>query len=149
EGLEGPLLPHHRPAPRHLRRPAGEDRLGLLRPRQRPALRALHGALRLRAVGGAGRQRPAGRQPQDAAVAAVLSPVSAPALSLIFARRREAMFFRRLCRPRERLAGAPCPAWRTGPPGRGVVLLETGVGGAAMGAALEWLLGGPLRPAAV
>ena len=42
-----------------------QDALGELRPRQRPALRALHGPLRLRAVGGIRHQREAERQLQD------------------------------------------------------------------------------------
>ena len=61
QGLERPVLPDHRRALQDVRRPDDEDAVGELRPRQRPALRALHGALRLRAVGRAGGQREAGR----------------------------------------------------------------------------------------
>ena len=39
--LEGPLLPAHRRHLPHLRRPAREHRVGVVRPGQRPALRAL------------------------------------------------------------------------------------------------------------
>src|SRR5262249_9207396 len=55
--------------------------LGGLRPRQGPALRALHGPLRLRAVRRPGRQQEARRQPEDAAVAAdviAVAPRSGP-----------------------------------------------------------------------
>ena len=72
KGWKGPCYlitdEHHDTLPR----PDGRHAVGELRPRQGPALRALHGALRLRAVGGAGRQRQARRQPQDADVAAVV-----------------------------------------------------------------------------
>src|SRR5262249_40571421 len=72
EGLEGPVLPDHRRAPRDVPRPDGGHGLGSLRPRQGPALRALHGALRLRTFGGAGCQQEAGRQFEDATVAVEL-----------------------------------------------------------------------------
>ena len=42
---------------------------------QRSALRTLHGALRIRAVGGAGHQCEAGGQLQDADLGAALAPV--------------------------------------------------------------------------
>ena len=63
-----------------LRRPDEQDRLGEVRLRQGPALRELHGALRLRAVGRPGRQQPARRHAQDDQVAVPLSrPGAAPA----------------------------------------------------------------------
>ncbi len=84
-------------------------------------------------------------------------PLSADASCpcVVFALRREAMFFRRM-RPRRRsFPGAPVPAAFHGDDSRTVLLLETGVGITAMEAALSWLLSGPtvdgvpFRPAAV
>ena len=51
QGLEGPVLPDHRHPPRDVRRPLEQDPLGEVRLRQGPAVRELHGALRLRDVG--------------------------------------------------------------------------------------------------
>ena len=63
---------------------------------------------------------------------------------VVFALRREAMFFRRM-RPRRRtFPAAPVPAAFHGDGPRTVLLLETGVGIAAMEAALSWLLSGPV-----
>jgi adenosylhomocysteine nucleosidase len=62
---------------------------------------------------------------------------------VVFALRREAMFFRRT-RPRRRLfPAAPIPAMFHGEGRRTVLLLETGVGAASMERALTWLLAGP------
>ena len=57
-----------------VRRPLEQDRLGELRPRQGPALRELHGPLRLRGLGRAGRQRQARRHAEDDQVAVHLIP---------------------------------------------------------------------------
>ena len=56
-----------------LRRPLEQDPLGEVRLRERPAVRELHGALRLRADGRPGRQRPARRHAEDDQVAVPLS----------------------------------------------------------------------------
>ena len=50
ERLEGPVLPDHGRAPRHVRGSDDQDAVGKLRRGQRSALRAVHGALRVRAV---------------------------------------------------------------------------------------------------
>ena len=73
QGLEGPVLPDHRHPPRVVRRPLEQDRLGEVRLRQRPAVRALHDALGLRDVGRAGGQQQAGRHAQDDQVAVQLT----------------------------------------------------------------------------
>jgi adenosylhomocysteine nucleosidase len=62
---------------------------------------------------------------------------------VLFALRREAMFFRRLRPRRRRLTDAPLPAAFHGDGSRTVLLLETGAGAAAMENALVWLLSGP------
>ncbi len=62
------------------------------------------------------------------------------------------MTFWRTFTARQRIRGAPCRAWLAGSSGRGVVVLETGLGPAAMGSAVRWVLGepdlgsGPYRP---
>ena len=62
---------------------------------------------------------------------------------LVFALSRETMFFRR-SRPRRRtFPGAPIPAAFHGDGPQSLLLLETGVGAAAMEKALAWLLSGP------
>ncbi len=63
---------------------------------------------------------------------------------VLFALRREAMFFRRQFRPHQRFAGAPCRAHFCGPSRLTVLVLETGMGPAAMERALGWVLGSPL-----
>src|SRR6516165_7528258 len=65
---------------------------------------------------------------------------------VLFALRRESMYFRRLCRPFQRLPSAPCDACLAGSPAHPVLIMETGVGRAAVGAALDWLFAGPQRP---
>jgi nucleoside phosphorylase len=62
---------------------------------------------------------------------------------VVFALRREAMFFRRIRRPRRVFPGAPVPAVFHGDGPRTVLALETGVGAAAMARALTWLLSNP------
>ena len=72
-----------------------------------------------------------------------MTPTAAACPCVVFALRREAMYFRRT-RPRRRpFPGAPVPAAFHGDGPRTVLLLETGVGIAAMEAALSWLLSGP------
>src|SRR5262249_39229455 len=106
-----------------------------LRPRQGPALRTLHDALRLRADRGAGRQREARRRPEDADVAVQLTAV-------LFALRREARPFLRRLRGRGRGRAAPGEAWRAG---GSLLVLVTSMGEPATERALGWLLG--QRPA--
>ena len=62
---------------------------------------------------------------------------------VVFALSREAMYFRRT-RPRRRaFPAAPVPAAFHGDASRTILILETGVGTAAMERALSWLLSGP------
>jgi adenosylhomocysteine nucleosidase len=63
---------------------------------------------------------------------------------VVFALRREAMYFREQFEPEQRVPGAPCWAAFCGPEWLQVVALETGLGAAAMEAAMNWLLAGPL-----
>ncbi len=62
---------------------------------------------------------------------------------IIFALRRECQPFLREFRPNQRFPGAPCRARFCGPAWLTVLLLETGVGQARAGPALDWLLDGP------
>ena len=62
---------------------------------------------------------------------------------VVFALRREAMYFRRAFPFQERFAGAPCRAQFRGLPGQTVLMLEAGLGAAAMEAALLWCLRAP------
>lgn len=62
---------------------------------------------------------------------------------VVFALRREAMFFRRVYPYRRRFPGAPCRAQFRGTASQKLLMLETGVGEAAMKAALRWCLRGP------
>jgi adenosylhomocysteine nucleosidase len=74
---------------------------------------------------------------------------------VVFALRRESLFFRREFRPQQRFPGAPCRARLCGPSWLTVLVLETGLGPAATEAALGWVLseprlgGVPYRPALV
>ena len=63
---------------------------------------------------------------------------------VVFALRREAMYFRKEFAPEQRVPGAPCWAAFCGPEWLQVVVLETGLGAAAMETALQWLLAEPL-----
>jgi nucleoside phosphorylase len=63
---------------------------------------------------------------------------------ILFALRRESSRFRRLFRRGQRLVEAPCPAAWFGPPGETILVLETGLGPAAMTRAMKWLLHGTL-----
>jgi adenosylhomocysteine nucleosidase len=63
---------------------------------------------------------------------------------ILFALRREALYFRREFRPHQRFAGAPCRAHFCGPSWLTVLVLETGMGPAATERALGWALGSPL-----
>ena len=51
------------------------------------------------------------------------------------------MHFRRLCRRRSSLADSPCPASIASLTGQPLLVVETGVGRAAVEAALEWVVG--------
>ncbi len=64
---------------------------------------------------------------------------------VVFALRREAApFLRGTFRPQQRFPGAPCRARFCGPSWLTVLVLETGLGPAAVEAALTWALGSPL-----
>jgi adenosylhomocysteine nucleosidase len=62
---------------------------------------------------------------------------------IVFALRRESMYFRRRFSFRQRFFGAPCPAEFRGSASRSVLMLETGLGAAAMEKALRWCLNAP------
>jgi nucleoside phosphorylase len=63
---------------------------------------------------------------------------------VVFALRRESMYFRQEFPPQQRFVGAVCHARFCGPSWLTVLLLETGVGMAAAEMAAKWLLGNPL-----
>jgi adenosylhomocysteine nucleosidase len=63
---------------------------------------------------------------------------------VLFALRREALYFLREFRPHTRFRGAPCRAWFCGPAWLTVLVVETGVGATAAERALAWLLSEPL-----
>jgi adenosylhomocysteine nucleosidase len=62
---------------------------------------------------------------------------------VVFALRRESLYFRKQFPTEQRVPGGPCWAAFCGPEWLQVVVLETGLGGAAMEKALKWLLGKP------
>lgn len=62
---------------------------------------------------------------------------------VVFALRRESMYFRHAYPFRQLFLGAPCRAEFRGTPLTKVLMLETGVGFAAMETALRWCLSGP------
>lgn len=62
---------------------------------------------------------------------------------ILFALRRESAPFRREFRPQQAFPGAPCWARFCGPAWLSVLVIETGVGQANVGRALDWLLAGP------
>lgn len=62
---------------------------------------------------------------------------------IVFALRRESMAFRRAYPYQQRFPGAPCRAQFRGPSSQAVLMLETGLGAAAMESALRWCLNGP------
>jgi adenosylhomocysteine nucleosidase len=62
---------------------------------------------------------------------------------VLFALGRESAPFRREFRPHQRFPGAPCRARFCGPAWLPVLVVETGVGTARAGRALDWLLGRP------
>jgi adenosylhomocysteine nucleosidase len=59
---------------------------------------------------------------------------------IVFALRREAMFFRKRVQPCRRLADAPWPVFVADFQGQSTLLMETGVGASSASAALRWLL---------
>lgn len=63
---------------------------------------------------------------------------------VVFALRREALYFRKQFEPEQRVTGAPCWTAFCGPEWLQVIVLETGLGPAAMERALQWLLAKPL-----
>jgi adenosylhomocysteine nucleosidase len=63
---------------------------------------------------------------------------------VLFALGRESAPFRREFRPHQRFPGAPCRARFCGPAWLPVLVVETGMGTANTGRALDWLLGRPL-----
>jgi nucleoside phosphorylase len=62
---------------------------------------------------------------------------------LVFALRRESMYFRRDYPFQQRFPGAPCLTQFRGPAAQTVLMLETGVGATAMETALHWCLSSP------
>ncbi len=62
---------------------------------------------------------------------------------LVFALRRESMYFRRAYPYQQSFSGAPCRAEFRGPPSQTVLMLETGLGARAMENALRWCLATP------
>jgi len=66
---------------------------------------------------------------------------------LLFAIRRDSMYFRRDCGPVRRLKSAPCPAVLAGSPRQPLVVLETGIGRGAVENTLDWVFARPVRPA--
>jgi adenosylhomocysteine nucleosidase len=62
---------------------------------------------------------------------------------IVFAVRRESMYFRRAYPQRRRFPGAPCLARFGGSAEQTVLMLETGVGAAAMESAVRWCLSEP------
>lgn len=62
---------------------------------------------------------------------------------VVFALRRESMYFRRAFPFQQRFPGGPCRAQFRGSPTRTVLMLETGLGAAAMETALRWCLNAP------
>lgn len=64
---------------------------------------------------------------------------------MLFALRRESMYFRRRFRPFA-ACDAPCWARWCGAPDQPILLVETGMGGARVHAALDWLLQDSRRP---
>jgi hypothetical protein len=68
---------------------------------------------------------------------------------VLFALRRESMFFRREFPPHLCFDGAPCWAWFGGPAWLTVLQVETGVGAANVERVLDWLLGEPKLDGAV
>lgn len=68
---------------------------------------------------------------------------------VLFALRRESMYFRRSFPFQQRFPSAPCPARFHGTPAQRVLMLETGMGAAAMETALRWCLQEPRLGAAI
>jgi adenosylhomocysteine nucleosidase len=66
---------------------------------------------------------------------------------LLFAIRRESMYFRRDCGPVRRLVSAPCPTVLAEPARRPLLVLETGIGRGAVENALDWVFAQAVRPA--
>jgi nucleoside phosphorylase len=62
---------------------------------------------------------------------------------VVFALRRESMYVRRAYPYQQRFPGAPCRAEFRGAAGQSVLMLETGIGAAAMETALHWCLSEP------
>ncbi len=62
---------------------------------------------------------------------------------VVFALRRESMYFRRAYSFRKRFAGAPCRAEFRARAGESVLMLETGIGATAMETAVRWCLSEP------
>lgn len=62
---------------------------------------------------------------------------------VVFALRRESMYFRRAFRVKQHFPGAPCRAHFRSSVSQSVLMLETGLGAAAMETALHWCLSNP------
>jgi adenosylhomocysteine nucleosidase len=65
---------------------------------------------------------------------------------VLFALRREALFFWKHAENSRRLAASPCPAWHCDYSGRPLLVFETGIGSSAMAPLLRWLFEQPGRP---
>jgi nucleoside phosphorylase len=76
-----------------------------------------------------------------------VNPGPAELRCILFAVRRESVYFRRSCGFLERVERAPCHAWLATSPAGPLVLSETGIGPTAVESTLKWLLGQPQRPA--
>jgi adenosylhomocysteine nucleosidase len=76
----------------------------------------------------------------------VQKPNMAPSLPcILFALRREAMFFWKRTTRAQIIADCPCSAWLCDYSGKPVLVVQTGMGRSAAAAALRWALGNPLR----
>ncbi|MGH7170041.1 MAG: hypothetical protein ACRELG_07185, partial [Gemmataceae bacterium] len=73
----------------------------------------------------------------------MLGDIKSSAPCVVFALRRESMYFRRAYPYQQRFPDAPCRAQFRGSGARTVLMLETGIGMAAMETALRWCLSGP------
>jgi len=65
---------------------------------------------------------------------------------VLFAVRRESMFFRRDCPPLRRPRAAPCSAWIGVLAGQPLLVLETGMGRSAVEGACAWILAESIAP---
>jgi len=76
----------------------------------------------------------------------LLEPQSPSATCVLFALRREALFFWKRASDTRRLVTSLCPAWHCDYCGRPLLVIETGVGRAALASVLRWLFRQFCRP---